>query len=159
PLGTTHGIGVPAAAEEPMSFLVVEVFPGSAPPLAQPERYRVREHLRTTEGYRGYRSDDLTVAHVDLARCFTGPWLGFTEILIPPHDGVPPHDRVGPYTLPGRGAEVLFVADGEAELTAGTQVLKGGRGACLAAALDAPVTIRNLSPRQDLRVLSVQGHA
>jgi len=58
-----------------------------------------------------------------------------------------------------QGAEVLFVADGEAEISAGTQVLKGGRGACLAAALGAPVTMRNLSPRQDLRVLSVQGHA
>jgi mannose-6-phosphate isomerase-like protein (cupin superfamily) len=159
PLGTTHGIGVPAGAPEPMSFLVVEVFPGSAPPLAQPERYRVRDHLRASEGYRGYQSDDLQLAHVDLARCFTGPWLGFTEIVIPPHDALPPHDRLGPYTLPGRGAEVLFVADGEAEISAGTQVLKGGRGACLAAALGAPVTVRNLSPRQDLRVLSVQGHA
>jgi mannose-6-phosphate isomerase-like protein (cupin superfamily) len=159
PLGTTHGIGVPAGAAGPMSFLVVEVFPGSAPPLAPPECYRVRDHLRFTEGYRGYQADDLQVACVDLSRCFTGPWLGFTEIVIPPHDAQPPHDRLGPYTLPGRAAEVLFVADGQAEVSAGTQVLRGGRGACLAAALGAPLSIRNLSSGEDLRILSVQGHA
>jgi len=157
PLGTTHGIGVSADAAGEMSFLVVEVFPGSAPPLAQPERYQVREQLRPSEGYRGYRGDDLSVAQVDLTHCFTGPWLSFTEIVIPPHDLQPPHDRLGPYILPGRAAEVLFVADGEAELTAGSQVLKGGRGACLSAALGAPVSVRNLSPLRDLRVLSVQG--
>lgn len=158
PLGTTHGIRVPPDAAQPMSFLVVEVFPGSAPPLAPPERFRVRDHLRAAEGYRGCQADGLKVACVDLTRCFTGPWLAFTEIVIPPGDAESPHGELGPYILSSRAAEVLFVADGEAEMTAGSNVLKGGTGACLAAALGAPVTVRNLSQRQDLRVLSVQGH-
>ena len=58
----------------------------------------------------------------------------FSEIEIPPDELA---TTARPLHAPGRGAEVLFVVDGEAEVTAGTQVRKGGPGACVGAALGA----------------------
>jgi mannose-6-phosphate isomerase-like protein (cupin superfamily) len=149
PIGTVHGIGVPAGAAETMSFLVVEVFPGAGPPLA-PIRFSVRDQLQSSMGYRGFEGDGLDVALVDLTRHFSGPWRKFTELAIPADEAV------GPYTLPGGTAEVLFIASGEAEMTAGSEVLKGGPGLCLGAALGSTVTVRNRSSSSSLRVLSTE---
>jgi mannose-6-phosphate isomerase-like protein (cupin superfamily) len=149
PLGTVHGIGVPDGAREPMRFFVVEVFPQQGPP--QPAvRIPVRSQLQPALGYRGYPGDDLQVARIDLTRYFTGPWSSFTEI------EVPADSQLGPYQPEAGTAEVLFVTDGEAEVTAGSQALKGGPGLCVGGSLDATLTVRNTSGTGVLRLISTQ---
>lgn len=150
PIGTIHGIA--NHGDEDMRFFVVEVFPGHgmAPPA---ERIAVHQQLRYVAGYRNYDGDDLRVAQVNLSRHFTGPWRAFTEIEIPPEAAI------GPYQPRPGMAEVLFVVDGEAEVTAGDVVRKGGQGLCLGAALGSTLTVRNHSDHQPLRLISTEVRA
>ena len=113
----------------------------------------MHEQLRYAAGYRRYDGDDLRVAHVNLTRHFTGPWRAFSEIEIPPEE------MIGPYQLPPGVAEVLFVVAGEADVTAGTQVRKGGPGLCVGAALGSDLTVRNRSESQPLRLISTEVRA
>jgi mannose-6-phosphate isomerase-like protein (cupin superfamily) len=149
PLGTVHGIGVPGEADQPMHFFVVELFPHQGPPRAA-VRIGVRDQLQPAPGYRGYTGDDVRVARVDLTRYFTGPWRSFTEI------EVPADTAVSPYQAEPGTVEVLFVTEGEAELTAGSQVLKGGHGLCLGSSLGSSLTVRNPSSSRVLRLISTQ---
>lgn len=149
PLGTVHGIGVPDDADQPMRFFVVEVFPHQGPPRAA-VRISVRDQLQPSLGYRGYAGDDLRVARVDLTRHFTGPWRAFTEV------EVPPDAAIGPYQPTAGTAEVLFVTEGEAEITADSQVLKGGPGLCVGGSLASPLAVRNSSDSRVLRLISTQ---
>lgn len=150
PIGTVHGIA--NHGDEDMRFFVVEVFPGQGAPLP-PERIPVHEQLRYAAGYRRYDGDDLRVAQVNLTRHFTGPWRAFSEIEIPPEE------TIGPYQPPRGMAEVLFVVAGEADVTAGTQVRKGGPGLCVGAALGSDLTVRNSSDSQPLRLISTEVRA
>jgi mannose-6-phosphate isomerase-like protein (cupin superfamily) len=135
-----------------MRFFVVEVFPGrEAPPSAQ--LISVHGQLRYVAGYRRCEGDDLRVAQVNLARHFTGPWRSFTEIEIPPEEAI------GPYHPPRGMAEVLFVVDGDAEVTAGSQVRKGGPGLCVGAALGTTLTVRNSSDCKPLQLISTEVRA
>jgi len=150
PIGTVHGIANHGA--EDMRFFVVEVFPGhGAPPAA--EHISVHDQLRYVAGYRRNDGDDLRVAQVNLTTHFTGPWRVFSEIEIPPGEAI------GPYHPPRGMAEVLFVVDGEAEVTAASQVRKGGPGLCVGAALGASLTIRNCSDAKPLRLISTEVRA
>jgi mannose-6-phosphate isomerase-like protein (cupin superfamily) len=150
PIGTVHGIA--NHGEEDMRFFVVEVFPGhgAAP---GPERIPVHDQLRYVAGYRRNDGDELRVAQVNLTAHFTGPWRVFSEIEIPPGE------TIGPYHPPRGMAEVLFVVDGEAEVTAQAQVRKGGPGLCVGAALGASLTIRNCSDCKPLRLISTEVRA
>jgi mannose-6-phosphate isomerase-like protein (cupin superfamily) len=150
PIGTIHGIA--NHGSEDMRFFVVEVFPGrgAAPPA---ERIAVHEQLRYAAGYRRYDGDDLRVSQVNLTRHFTGPWRVFSEIEIPPGEAV------GPYHPPHGMAEVLFVVDGAAEVTARAQVRTGGAGLCVGAALGSVLTIRNRSDAGPLRLISTEVRA
>ena len=150
PIGTIHGIA--NHGDEDMRFFVVEVFPGrgAAPPA---ERIAVHEQLRYVAGYRRNDGDDLRVSQVNLTRHFTGPWRVFSEIEIPPGEAI------GPYHPPRGMAEVLFVVDGEAEVTAQSQVRKGGPGLCVGAALGATLTVRNRSDCRPLRLISTEVRA
>ena len=150
PIGTIHGIA--NHGEQDMRFFVVEVFPGhGAAPAA--ERISVHEKLRYVAGYRRNDGDDLRVAQVNLTAHFTGPWRVFSEIEIPPGEAI------GPYHPPRGMAEVLFVVEGEAEVTAQAQVRKGGPGLCVGAALGASLTIRNCSDAKPLRLISTEVRA
>lgn len=149
PLGTVHGIGVPDDAERAMQFFVVEIFPQQGPPRPA-ARISVRDQLQPSLGYRGYGGDDLLVARVDLTRYFTGPWRAFTEI------EVPPDAALGPYSTEPGTAEVLFVTEGEAEIVADSQALKGGPGLCLGSSLGSTLTVRNTSDSRVLRLISTQ---
>jgi len=149
PIGTVHGIGVPADAGQPMRFFVVEMFPHQGPP-GPAVRIGVRDQLQPLPGYRGYAEDDLRVATIDLTRHFTGPWRSFTEIEIPA-DAV-----IGPYQPRAATTEVLFVTEGEAEVTAGSEVLKGGPGLCVGGSAASAVTVRNPSDTRVLRMISTQ---
>lgn len=149
PLGTVHGIGVPGDAAGPMHFFVVEVFPHSGPPRPA-VRISTRAELQPSLGYRGYGGDDLRVRRIDLTRYFTGPWRAFTEI------EVPPDAAIGPYQPEASTAEVLFVTEGTAEITADSQVLKGGRGLCVGGSLGSAITVRNPSDSRVLRLISTQ---
>lgn len=150
PIGTTHGIANHGDAD--MHFFVVEVFPGNGPS-PEAERIPVHDRLRYAVGYRGYYGDDLRVGQVDLARHFTGPWRAFSEIEIPPEEAI------GPYRASGGTAEVLFVAAGEADVTVGSQVRKGGPGLCVGAPLGSALTVRNRSDCQPLRLISTEVRA
>jgi mannose-6-phosphate isomerase-like protein (cupin superfamily) len=90
---------------------------------------------------------------VNLTRHFTGPWRSFTEIEIPPDEAI------GPYHPPRGMSEVLFVVDGEAEMTADSQVRKGGPGLCVGAGLGCTLTVRNRSDRKPLRLISTEVRA
>jgi mannose-6-phosphate isomerase-like protein (cupin superfamily) len=150
PIGTVHGIA--NHGEEDMRFFVVEVFPGHGAAPA-PERIPVHDQLRYVAGYRRNDGDELRVAQVNLTAHFTGPWRVFSEIEIPPGE------TIGPYHPPRGMAEVLFVVDGEAEVTAQAQVRKGGPGLCVGAALGASLTIRNCSDCKPLRLISTEVRA
>ena len=56
-------------------------------------------------------------------------------------------------------AEVLFVVDGDAEVTADSQVRKGGPGLCVGAALGTTLTVRNSSDCKPLRLISTEVRA
>jgi mannose-6-phosphate isomerase-like protein (cupin superfamily) len=151
PLGTIHGIGVPAEAGQAMCFFVVEVLPGAAPPLCAPVVVAMPPHLQDCEGYRGGgRGQDIRIAVVDLTRYLTGPWRRFTLIEVPA-DGV-----LGPYQLAGGVTEVLFVVGGSAQIAAGEAAVKGGAGLCAATSLGTEVTVRNLSGGRPLLVISTE---
>ncbi len=150
PIGTTHGIA--NHGEQDMRFFVVEVFPGQGGSPGA-ERIAVHQRLRYVAGYRHYDGDDLRVAQVNLTRRFTGPWRAFSEIEIPPDEAI------GPYHPPRGVAEVLFVVEGEAEVTAGPTVRKGGHGLCVGAALGSTLTVRNPSDCQPLRLISTEVRA
>ncbi|HUY46782.1 MAG TPA: cupin domain-containing protein [Streptosporangiaceae bacterium] len=150
PIGTVHGIANHGDCE--MRFFVVEVFPAHGTP-AQVQRIPVHEQLRHAQGYRGYDGDDLRVAQVNLSWHFTGPWRTFSEIEIPPEEAI------GPYQLPRGTAEVLFVVEGEADVTAGSLVRKGGHGLCVGAALGSTLTVRNRSDSRPLRLISTEVRA
>jgi mannose-6-phosphate isomerase-like protein (cupin superfamily) len=150
PIGTVHGIANHGEAD--VRFFVVEVFPAHGAP-AQVQRIGVHEQLRPTAGYRGYQGDDLRITQVNLSWHFTGPWRTFSEIEIPPEEAI------GPYQLARGTAEVLFVVDGDADVTVGSQVRKGGHGLCVGAALGSTVTVRNRSDRQPLRLISTEVRA
>ena len=150
PIGTVHGIA--NHGDEEMRFFVAEVFPGRGAP-SSAQLISVRGQLRYVAGYRHCEGDDLRVAQVNLARHFTGPWRSFTEIEIPPGE------VIGPYHPPRGMAEVLFVVDGEANVTADSQVRKGGPGLCVGAALGTTLTVRNGSDCTPLRLISTEVRA
>jgi mannose-6-phosphate isomerase-like protein (cupin superfamily) len=151
PLGTIHGIGVSAGAGETMRFFVVEVLPGTGPPPGPPVLVAMPSQLRDCQGYRGGGHDqDTRAAVVDLTRYLTGPWRRITLIEVPP-DGV-----LGPYRLPAGVAEVLFIADGSAEISAGEITVKGGAGLCAGTSLGTEATVRNLDAGQALMVISTE---
>jgi mannose-6-phosphate isomerase-like protein (cupin superfamily) len=149
PIGTVHGIGVPDDAEQAMRFFVVEIFPHQGPPQAA-VRIPVREQLQPRAEYRGCAGQDLRVAGVDLTRYFTGPWHSFTEIEIPEDAAI------GPYSRDERTVEVLFVIEGEAEITADSQAHKGGPGLCVGSSLGSTLTVRNISGSHPLRLISTE---
>jgi mannose-6-phosphate isomerase-like protein (cupin superfamily) len=150
PIGTTHGIANHGDAD--VRFFVVEVFPGHGSPRTV-ERIAMHERLRYVAGYRRCEADDLRIAQINLTRYFTGPWRAFSEMEIPAEEAV------GPYQPAPGLAEVLFVVDGEAEVTAGSAVRKGGHGLCVGAALGSTLTIRNTSDREPLRLISTEVRA
>ncbi|MGH3190965.1 MAG: cupin domain-containing protein [Streptosporangiaceae bacterium] len=151
PLGTIHGIGVPADAGQMMCFFVVEVLPAAAPPLCAPVVVAMPQQLQDCQGYRGGgHGQDIRAAVVDLTRYLTGPWRRFTLI------EVPADDVLGPYQLAGGVTEVLFVVGGSAEIAAGDAAVKGGAGLCAATSLDAGVTVRNLDGGRPLLVISTE---
>jgi quercetin dioxygenase-like cupin family protein len=151
PIGTIHGIGVPEDAGQGMSFLVIEMSPGGGPPKAPPYRIPVPASLDGCAGYRGGgRLQETLLAAIDLGELLTGPWGRFSLI------EVPAGDALGPSRLPPGIAEVLFVADGAAEVTAAGVLASGGRGLTVGTPLGADVGIRNAAPDGPLTVISVQ---
>ena len=152
PIGTVHGISVPATAPRSAPFLVAEVFPHGGPP-APYARIPVPASLRHVgpRCYRGYAGDDLRTARVDLSGYFTGPWRAFTLIELPPGDD----DHIT-YHVPDDTSEVLFVAAGEASITVGPVAVKGGFGRAVAPALGDDVTITNARDDTPLQVISVE---
>lgn len=151
PLGTVHGIGVPADAGEPMSFFVAEMKPGSAPPRAAVSRVAMPAELGSCAGWRGGgHLQDTQVATIDLTGYLTGNWRQFSLI------EVPPGDTLGPARLQPGITEVLFVAGGCAEITVAGTTAQGGPGLTVATGLGAEVALRNTSPRSTLTVISTE---
>jgi quercetin dioxygenase-like cupin family protein len=154
PLGTIHGIGVPASADQGMSMLVVEVAPGTSRPPAGAVRIQLPASLGPCQGYRGGGElQDTRVAAADLTRHLSGNWQRCSLIEIPPGESL------GPYRLPAATAEVLFVTAGAAEITAAGTGSKGGRGLTVGTTLGAQVLVRNLSLDRPLMVLSTEVRA
>jgi mannose-6-phosphate isomerase-like protein (cupin superfamily) len=154
PLGTVHGIGVPAGADQGMSMLVVEAAPGTSRPPGCAVRIPLRVCLGPCQGYRGGGEiQETRVAVADLTRHLSGNWQQCSLIEIPPGEGL------GPYRLPAAVAEVLFVAAGSAQITAAGTGSKGGPGLTVGTSLGAEVLVRNLSADKPLTVLSTQVRA
>lgn len=154
PLGTIHGIGVPPDAGQAMSMLVVEALPGSGRPPGQPVRIPLRGRLGWCQGWRGGSGlDETRVAVADLGPLLTGGLRRCTLIEIAPMD------ELGEYQLPPGTAEVLFVASGEAEITAGDAKVTGHAGLTVGTSLEARVKIRNLSTCGPLTVISTEAAA
>lgn len=151
PLGTVHGIGVPAGADEGMSMLVVEVGPGTSRPPGGAVRIPLLSCLGPCQGYRGGGEvQEARVAVADLTRHLSGNWQRCSLIEIPPGESL------GPYRLPAAVAEVLFVAAGSAEITAAGTVAEGSQGLTVGTSLGAQVLVRNLSADRPLTVISTE---
>jgi len=154
PLGTVHGIGVPAGAGQGMRMLVVEASPGTGRPPAGAVRIPLAAALGPCQGYRGGgEGQETRVAVADLTRHLSGNWQRCSLIEIPPGDSL------GPYRLPAAVAEVLFVAAGSAQVTAAGTESGGGAGLTVGTSLGAQVTVRNLSADEPLTVVSTQVRA
>jgi len=154
PLGTVHGIGVPAGADQVMRMLVVEAAPGTSRPPAGAVRIPLPATLGPCQGYRGGgEGQETRVAVADLTRHLSGNWQRCSLIEIPPGESL------GPYRLPAAVAEVLFVAAGSAEITAAGTRAEGGRGLTVGTGLGAEVVVCNLSADGPLTVLSTEVRA
>jgi quercetin dioxygenase-like cupin family protein len=154
PLGTVHGIGVPAGADQGMSMLVVEVAPGTSRPPVGAVRIPLLACLGPCQGYRGGgEGQEARVAVADLTRHLSGNWQRCSLIEIPAGESL------GPYRLPAAVAEVLFAVAGSAEITAAGIGSRGGRGLTVGTSLGAEVLVRNLSPDRPLTVLSTEVRA
>jgi mannose-6-phosphate isomerase-like protein (cupin superfamily) len=154
PLGTVHGIGVPAGADQVTRLLVIEAAPGTSRPPASAVRISLPATLGPCQGYRGGgEGQETRVAVADLTRHLSGNWQRCSLIEIPPGE------NLGPYRLPVAVAEVLFVATGSAQITAAGVESAGGEGLTVGTSLGAEILVRNLSPDRPLTVLSTEVRA
>jgi mannose-6-phosphate isomerase-like protein (cupin superfamily) len=148
PIGTRHGIV--GTSDEPMAFLVTEVYPRAA---AAPTgvRLHVRKAMKPRAGYRE-SAGDILAAEVDLAPLFTGPWSHFSEIAIEPGT------TFTPAPSPGL-TEVVFAAAGHGRIDAAGAVMTGS-GWCAGIPPGTPWSVRNaVNADEPARIITVGVHA
>jgi mannose-6-phosphate isomerase-like protein (cupin superfamily) len=144
PIGTTHGIV--GTSDEPMTFLVTEVYPRSGP---KPTgvRLHVRESMAPCDGYRG-TAGTVLAADVDLRSLFSGPWAHYSEI------GIEPGTVFSPAPAPGI-TEVVLAAAGQGRLEADGTVMTGPRWYA-AIPPGTPWSVRNaVSADEPVRLVTV----
>lgn len=156
PIGTVHGIAVPAGAGEQASFLVVEAYPGGRAAQGRQRRW-ARIPMRDLEPTEGFwdsgHGGDVSVAQVNLGQPEYDLTGGLSRVTV---IEIPEGETLGPYRYPAGISPVLFTVSGDAEITAGDAAAKGGAGLCVAAGLGGEVTVRNLSESRALVLLSTE---
>jgi quercetin dioxygenase-like cupin family protein len=149
PIGTYHSIGVDDAAQDAMTFLAVEMSPGSgARPVRAPEHVSLNDREAGALGYWNYAADDLALATVDLSQHLTGAWGTLAQVEVPPQTTIGPH-RPRPHTT-----QLLLTTSGHAEVELEDELYKGGPGLAIGAV--SPITVRNPSGDEPLRFVTLE---
>jgi mannose-6-phosphate isomerase-like protein (cupin superfamily) len=150
PLGASHGIA--NFSRQDIAFFVVEAFPGRAEPGMQREPVRIplRSQMKPATSLLEVEANAwLRSASVDLSRYFSGNWAQVTVLQLPAAEELD--------FSQGEGRdEVLFVVEGEAEITFEEEYVCGGTGLCLAMPASMSRRIANPSSDSPLEVVRVE---
>ncbi len=148
PLGASHGLA--NYSRQDMAFFVVEVYPGkTASGVArEPAHISLRPRLRPSASVTGKQSA-FRSACIDLSWYFTGNWGQLTVVELPPAE------ELGLCQREGRD-QVLFVVDGQAEITFEEESISGSTGLCLAVPTSMSRRIVNASSQKPLEVICLE---
>jgi mannose-6-phosphate isomerase-like protein (cupin superfamily) len=145
PPGISHGLA--NYSNQDMAFFVVENFPGkTASGTAQePAHIPLRRRLQPCPG----RPSALRSAYMDLSWYFSGNWAQLSVVELPPSEELAFCQREGKDAI-------LFVVDGQAEISFEEESISGRTGTCLAVPTSMSRRITNASAEKALEVLCIE---
>ncbi len=148
PLGSSHGLA--NYSSQDMTFFVVEVYPGRTASGAarEPAHIPLRSRLQPSPSLAGTQST-IRSACIDLSWYFTGNWGQLTVVELPPAE------ELGFCQREGRD-QVLFVVDGQAEMTFEEESIAGSTGLCLAVPASKSRRIANTSSEKPLELICIE---